>query len=123
VNIGSLLWDSETAVFGCEGLLRNNMKEIKVLVVAVVRGVKVDIGDMIVTDAASRAVQALEKRSDRNVPLGMPVQRAAQSPCLSHFFTGDVGAASERAVRNVSKWLRTAPVAEIEQPCLSTVVT
>jgi hypothetical protein len=78
---------------------------------------------MIVTDAASRAVQALEKRSDGNAPLGMPVQRVVHGPCLSHFFTIDVDFGSERGVRDVSKWLRTAPLAEIEQPCLSTAVT
>ena len=48
---------------GCEGLLRNNMKEKKVLVVTVVRGAKVDIAPLIAGDAALRAVQALEKRS------------------------------------------------------------
>ena len=99
------------------------MKEKKVLVVVIVRGAKVDIADLIATDAALRAVQTLEKQSDRNGLYGRPVRGAVQAPRLSHFFTVDVDAASERAVRNVSKPFRTASIAEICEPCLSTAAT
>jgi hypothetical protein len=122
VNIGSLLWDSETTAFGRERLLRNNMKEIKVLVVTVVRGVNVDIVDMIAAGAALRWVQALEKPSGGNVRSGRLARQVWSGPWLSHFFTRDVDRQSQRAVRNVGKRFYTAPMAEIEQPCLSTAM-
>jgi hypothetical protein len=49
--------------FGCEGLLRNNMKQEELTVVTVVHGVKVDIADMTATDAALECVHGLENSS------------------------------------------------------------
>jgi len=51
------------ADFGCERLLRNYMKEKEILVVTVVGGGKVDIGDEIAADASLRMVPALENLS------------------------------------------------------------
>lgn len=125
MNIKSLLWDTRPHAKGLfwrrEKFLKNNMKENKLPVVAVVRGAKVDIGDMIATGAALKVVRALEKWSRRNVEIGMPVQKLFYRPCLSHFFTIAVDAASERVVRNVCNGLATAPAAKIKCPCLSTV--
>ena len=59
------------ADLGCERLLRNYMKVRELLVVTVVRGGKVDIGDMIVAGAVWRAVHALENVSGGIEPLGI----------------------------------------------------
>jgi hypothetical protein len=68
-------------------------------------------------------VQALEKTSGGNAQAGKLAHQTWSGPWLSHFFTHDVDRRSKRAIRNVGKRFRTAPMAEIEQPCLSTTAT
>jgi hypothetical protein len=91
------------ADLGCERLLRNYMKERELLVVTVVRGGKVDIGDEIAAGATLRLVRALENMSCGNGELGMPVHTVGKGHCLSNFFTVDVESFAGRSGRNVSK--------------------
>jgi hypothetical protein len=94
--------------FGCERLLRNYMKERELIVVTVVRGGKVDIGDEIAAGAAYRVVRALENLSSGIAARGMPVHPVCEGHCLSNFFTVDEERLLERVVRNVSKPSATA---------------
>jgi hypothetical protein len=79
------------------------MKERRLIVVTVVQGGKVDIGDEIATGATWRLVRALENVSRRNVSLGMPVHTLGKRHGLSNFFTGDEAGFAGRAGSNVSK--------------------
>ena len=110
------------AALGCERLLRNYMKERRLIVVTVVQGGKVDIGYEIVTGAAWRVVHALENLSGGNVQLGMRVRCVAEGHCLSNFFTVDEQSFAGRAGCNVSKPSATASIEAMELCCLSTAV-
>ena len=112
MNIRALLWDrgneTWTGVLGCERLLRNYMKERRLIVVIVVQGGKVDIGDEIATGATWRMVRALENVSHGIVSLGTPVHTLGKRHGLSNFFTVDEESFAGRASRNVSKLSATA---------------
>jgi len=84
------------------------MKERRLIVVTVVQGGKVDIGDEIATGATWRLVRALENVSRGNVSLGMPVHTLGKRHGLSNFFTVDEESFAGRAGSNVSKPSATA---------------
>jgi len=87
VNIGGDLWDGKLGWFRCERLLRNYMKEKKVLVVTVVRGAKVDIADVIGCNAGLSCVPGLEKLSGEKAWFVLPVVKGDLCGCLSNFCT------------------------------------
>ena len=96
------------------------MKERELIVVTVVRGGKVDIGDEIAGGAAWRLVRALENPFGGNEERGTPVHRGRNGHCLSNFCTAGVESFAARSVRNVSKRSVSAWAAEIELCRLST---
>jgi len=110
------------ADFRCERLLRNYMKEREILVVIVVGGGKVDIGDEIAAGASLRVVRALENLSRENEEVGTPVHPVSAGHSLSNFFTTDEERIAGRAVLNVSKLSATAWTGVIEWCCLSTAI-
>ncbi len=81
---------------GCERPLRNYMKEEEILVAAVVRSAKVDIGSEATTGAGRSWVHALENSACGNERDGRPVTGCGQRTALSVLFTAAADVVSAR---------------------------